>query len=677
MDRRSASAPDPAVEPSVTRDQAALLRRLGLLDAPAEDSFDRITRLAAHLLDAPIALISVFDRERQWFKSRVGVTLQETPRHLSFCNDTLRSDALAIVFDMQADPRFQEHPAVVNAPFLRFYAGVPLRSVRGWPLGTLCVIDTRVRSLDAAQIAALHDLGAMAQHEISQREIAARQRRAHRADLHALEESKAVFQAAFQEAAIGFVIIDLQGRCVQVNPRFATLLGYEEAALVQLPYHHLLFPEDFLDVQRDAISMLDGERHFYSSERRYRRSDGEALWVNVTVAVARTPEGKPLHFVAVAEDISARKKADENLTELRRELEARVLHRTAELRGVNLRLASALEERDRTIAERNRAEAALRASQETLQTITDNLPVLIGYVDAQLRYQFANATYEQVFAKRAGGSLKGRHIADVLAPETMTALLPWFQRALAGERVTNDDVVYDAASQRIWSATYIPRFTDGQVDGFYVVSHDATERKRLESSLREQALQDALTGLPNRRALALQLTQALAQEVALAVLFLDLDEFKQVNDHSGHEVGDRALKEVAHRLRTMVRVNDVVARLAGDEFVVVLRGSHCAPGDAECLARDIVAAFASPVHIPGIVPFNMGVSIGIALYHAERHASAPSANSLLAIADRAMYTAKARGKNTYHTIDAHAMPPPASHGESSNDAPPPGHQASA
>ncbi|MGI4858706.1 MAG: diguanylate cyclase domain-containing protein [Janthinobacterium lividum] len=675
MDRRSASGPGPAAALPVTRDQAALLRRLGLLDAPAEESFDRITRLAARMFDAPIALISVFDHERQWLKSRVGVTLQETPRQFSFCNDTLQSDALTVVPDLRADLRFQDHSSVANAPFLRFYAGVPLRLVNGWPLGTLCVIDTRARTLDAAQAAALLDLGAMAQHEISQREIAARQHRAHRADLRALEESKAVFQAAFQEAAIGFVIIDLQGNCVQVNPRFAAMLGYEKTDLTLLPYHQLLFPEDLGDVQRDATRMLNGERHFYSSERRYRRRDGETVWVNVTVAIARTAEGKPLHFVAVAEDISARKSADANLAELRCELEARVLNRTAELRGVNLRLASALEERDRTIAERNRAEAALHASRETLQTITDSLPVLIGYVDAQLRYQFTNATYNQVFFERAG-ALKGKHVAEVLAPETMAALLPWFRRALAGERVTNDDVVYDPQSQRIWSATYIPQFTDGRVDGFYVVSHDATERKRMESSLREQALQDALTGLPNRRALALQLTQALAQETALAVLFLDLDEFKQVNDHSGHEVGDRVLEEVARRLRATVRIHDVAARLAGDEFVIVLRGSHCTPGDAQRLARDIFTAFEPLIHIPGAPSFRLGLSIGIALYHAERYASAPSASSLLAIADRAMYTAKARGKNTYYAIDAHAMPPPDSHGESSNDARPEG-QASA
>ncbi|MCY0389504.1 diguanylate cyclase [Robbsia sp. Bb-Pol-6] len=660
MDRRSASVPGHDVASGVTRSPAALLRRLGMLDAPAEESFDRITRLAARLLDVPIAVISVFDGERQWLKSRVGVTVQEMPRHLSFCNDTLRDDALTVVSDLRADPRFQNHPAVVDAPFLRFYAGLPLRSLKGWALGTLCVTDTRVRTLDAAQIAAFEDLCAMAQNEISQREIAARQRRVHRADLRALEESKAVFQAAFQEAAIGFVIIDLQGRCVQVNSRFAALLDYEKSALSQLPYQDLLFSEDCIGVQRDATRMLNGELAFYSSERQYRRRDGQPVWANVTVALARTAEGQPLHYVAVAEDISARKAADANLAELQHELEARVLLRTAELRGVNLRLANALEERDRTIAERDRAEAALRASRETLQTITDNLPVLIAYIDADLRYRFTNATYGHVFGDHAE-SRTGRHVSDVLTPGTMAALLPWFRRALAGERVTNDDVVYDATSQRIWSATYIPHFTAGRVDGFYVVSHDVTERKRLETSLREQALQDALTGLPNRRALGLQLTQALTQEAALAVLFLDLDEFKQINDHAGHEVGDSVLKEVAHRLRMAVDDQDMVARLAGDEFVVVLRGSHCMPGDAERLAGDIVAAFGLPIAISGALHFKLGISIGIASYHAQWHASAPSANGLLAIADRAMYVAKAQGKNTYHAIDTHAIPLPDSH----------------
>lgn len=652
MDRRSAFASPADAASRTDRDAAALARRLGLLDAPAEACFDRVTRLAARLLDAPIALILVFDRDRHWRKSCAGLVSPDALSQVPFCEDTLRDDGCTVVPDMRADARLRGHPAVVEAPFLRFYAALPLRSMQGLPLGALCVLDTRARALDSAQLASLQDLRAIAQHEIAQRETAVRQSRAHRADLRALEESKAVFQAAFQEAAIGFAIIDLQGQCVQVNPRFAALLGYAEAELARFPYQELLFPEDFADVQRDVAGMLDGERQCYASERRYRRRDGTSLWVNVTVALARTAEGAPLHFVAVAEDVSARKEADANLAALRRELETRVLDRTAELRGANLRLVGALEERDGTIAARDHAQAALRTSQDTLRTITDNLPVLIGCIDAQLRYQFTNATYRQVFAERAD-DLAGRHVSQVLASDTLAELLPYFQRALAGERVTHDDVVYDASSQRIWSATYIPRVANGRVDGFYVVSHDVTERKRVESSLREQALQDALTGLPNRRALTVQLAQALAQETTLAVLFLDLDDFKQVNDRAGHDVGDGVLKETARRLRATVRANDIVARQAGDEFVVVLRGSHGAPGDAERVARNIIAAFAPAVRVADTQPIALGVSIGIALYHAQRHASALSVEALLAVADRAMYTAKARGKNTYHAVGAH------------------------
>lgn len=134
------------------------LRQYKVLDTPAEHSYDDITSLAAFICDVPIALISLVDAERQWFKSKVGLVAQETSRDVSFCAHAILSSAIMIVSDASGDERFADNPLVTGEPGIRFYAGVPLISPGGQPLGTLCVIDRKARTLNAHQIKALEAL---------------------------------------------------------------------------------------------------------------------------------------------------------------------------------------------------------------------------------------------------------------------------------------------------------------------------------------------------------------------------------------------------------------------------------------------------------------------------------------------------------------------------------------
>lgn len=651
------ASPSYMVAPTRANEDArvALLQRLDLLDTPPDETFDRVTRLAASVLQVPIALVSLVDDKRQWFKSRVGLAAEETPRDIAFCTHAMLDDDIMVVQNALLDPRFRGNPLVTSAPNIRFYAGVPLYSSEGLAMGTLCVIDTHARTLSDADKTTLRDLAAIVRRELLQRESAILANNLHRADSLALDASKAVFQAAFQQAAIGFAILDFDGRFRQVNARFAAMLGYDEQALNSRHYSEFILPEEIEAAERDAARLLAGEINAYTGERRYRRHHGQTVWLNITVTVARSSNGQALHYVSVAEDVTARRLADAALAELRIDLEARVNDRTVELQTANQQLADAIDKRDLTIAALQQVEEALRASRETLQTITDNLPVLIGYIDADLRYQFNNATYAKVFDCDAA-SLRGRRVEELLPANVLTKLMPYFKRALQGERVVNDNVIYDPLSTRIWSATYIPHWKDGVVKGFYIVSYDVTERKQLELSLTEQALQDSLTRLPNRRALLLQLSDAMAQDAVVTVLFLDLDGFKLVNDRFGHEAGDALLKQVAERLRAAAQDGDIVSRLAGDEFVVVLRGKHARPDGvnderqaiesaAQHMARDIIHRFAAPFLIDGVA-LTVGTSIGIACYRvADMPTTTPT--RLLAIADRAMYAAKVQGENHY------------------------------
>lgn len=147
------------LDPSEEATRVAELKGYGVLDTPNEAEFDAIVREAAAALGVPIALISLIDDNRQWFKARVGLEPQETPRSISFCTHAIRGPDVFVVPDAQADPRFAENPLVTGDPNIRFYAGAPLRTATGRRIGTLCVIDSTARpqpsEADMARLALL------------------------------------------------------------------------------------------------------------------------------------------------------------------------------------------------------------------------------------------------------------------------------------------------------------------------------------------------------------------------------------------------------------------------------------------------------------------------------------------------------------------------------------------
>ena len=142
------------------------LRSLNILDTPPEERFDRLTRLAKRLFAVPIALVSLVDENRQWFKSCIGLDVSETSREISFCGHAILGNEVFIITDATKDPRFEDNPLVLNEPYIRFYAGCPLRYVDGSMLGTLCIIDTKPRHLNEDDLEALKDLSELAEREL-------------------------------------------------------------------------------------------------------------------------------------------------------------------------------------------------------------------------------------------------------------------------------------------------------------------------------------------------------------------------------------------------------------------------------------------------------------------------------------------------------------------------------
>lgn len=141
------------------------LRQLSLLDTPPDERFDRIVRLTAQIFDAPMATVSLVDKDRQWFKSKVGMDMSETPRQISFCAHAIMQDQVLVIPDARRDMRFASSPLVVNDPFIRFYAGRPLRA-NGFKIGSLCVIDHKPRTFNGREVEMLHQLAILVEHEM-------------------------------------------------------------------------------------------------------------------------------------------------------------------------------------------------------------------------------------------------------------------------------------------------------------------------------------------------------------------------------------------------------------------------------------------------------------------------------------------------------------------------------
>ena len=146
------------------------LHRLNVLDTEPEERFDRLTAFAAQEFDVPTALVSLIDDDRQWFKSRVGVDSCETPRSISFCGHAILQDDIMVVPNVNQDERFIGNPLVTGEPYIRFYAGAPLKLPNGHNVGTLCLIDSKPRTLDDIDLAILGSLRDLAVEELVRRE---------------------------------------------------------------------------------------------------------------------------------------------------------------------------------------------------------------------------------------------------------------------------------------------------------------------------------------------------------------------------------------------------------------------------------------------------------------------------------------------------------------------------
>jgi len=297
----------------------------------------------------------------------------------------------------------------------------------------------------------------------------------------------------------------------------------------------------------------------------------------------------------------------------------------------------------RDISADKAAQQAVQRSEATLRSVADAMPAIVAVVDGNERYVFTNSGYQQWYGA-ARDAIVGRTVREVLGDAKYERSRPWLERVLAGEQVSFEKTYESSGRDRHMRITYIPlRLADGSSDGFISVAHDITEQRTEEERLREIARIDSLTGVQNRAGFEHAIGERARHRGngLAALLYIDLDRFKEINDRHGHPVGDQVLKVFCKRLRHQLRPSDTLARLGGDEFAILLDGLKDA-GNAEQVADKVLAAAHAPFHIESL-ELRIGASIGIALWRDDEE----DWRSLVQRADAMLYRAKQAGRGRY------------------------------
>ena len=420
----------------------------------------------------------------------------------------------------------------------------------------------------------------------------------------ALMLSEARFRAMSDASPLGIFVSDVHGECVYTNDAYHTISGLNLEQTLGTNWSMAIHPDDRQRVLSEWRAAAQGEAVF-KSEARFLRADSSIVWARLNAAVMLDGLHSRGH-VQIVEDITERKAAEDALFE-----------------------------------EKERAQVTLNSIGDAV--LTTNLP--------------GNVTYLNLVAEMmTGWSLEnalGRPLSEVFrivdgatreeAPNpAQQAIRENRTVGLAAESVLLRRDGYESAIED--SAAPIHN-RDGKVAGAVIVFHDVSESRSMALKMAHLAQHDFLTGLPNRVLLTERLSRAIGQahrhKKRVALMFIDLDYFKHINDSLGHTVGDLLLQTVAERLKVCVRDTDTVCRQGGDEFVILLTEIEQTQ-DAAPVAEKILAVFAEPCLIAGN-ELHVTLSIGISIYPDDGQDS----DAVMKNADTAMYHAKGHGRNNY------------------------------
>lgn len=577
------------------------LYSVGILDTLPSAEFDTLSRLAMGIAGTPIGFVAFIDRDRQWFKSIVGVDWTETERSVSFCTHTVQGTEPLIINDATADPRFIDNLLVTGPAGLRFYAGFPILMPNGAAIGSLAVVDLVPRELPSRTI---DSLKLLAQEVTVHVKLHAERLRHQLAENDNQETQRRLAVLLQNLPGMAFRCkLDSNWTMEFVSDGAEALTGYPPERLTEgkhLSYGDLILGED-RQMVRDAVHEGLCKTGQFKLTYRIRRADGQIRWVWEQGSAVTDAQGRTVALEGFITDVTAQKKAEQLL------------------QAEEQRLRFALEGLGDGIWDQNLAENKIYLSSRC--------KAMLGYAESELGTSMDDWTGK-------------------VHPEDLPHLLGARKRLFEGEDVISTDVrrQHKDGSWRLVHTRGMVVLRDEQGKPVRMIGtySDVTDERDKARLLQTQATTDSLTSLPNRRLFMDRLSEALRQaeqqQQLCAVLFIDLDGFKQVNDMLGHEQGDHLLVKVAQRLAHCIRETDTVARLGGDEFTIILTGVRDVT-DITKVAQTIVDRLAEPYRLLE-QNANISASIGIAVYPSD----GVDTVSLMRRADAAMYRAKQLGK---------------------------------
>lgn len=459
------------------------VRLLGLYGREPLAELHDLTAALAWTMSSPVAVVDLIEKDNIWLLSSHGLDVKEVSRKESICGHTILQDDVVVIADTRQDDRFIDNPFLNGTPPIRAYAGVPIHSSDGLPLGVVCVVDHMPRHYSQDQIEQLRRFAGIIRRELLSRIALVRSEKLLQAREQSLRVSERRFRTFFEKSGIGIALVGAQGRWLQVNEALCTMVGYCAEELLQLSFQDITFPDD-LDADLALVQqMLAGEIDQYQLEKRYVHKDGSRLWISLTVTIEREGEDAP-YFITMIENIQARKDAENSLRGLRLDLERKVAERTESLRRVHEQIVSIM-----TASLEN--EKLIRVREQELRMVLD------GAADAYIAVDKAgvicdwNRKAERLFGWPRSEAV-GRRLEETIIPsrdrEAHKAGMAQYAQTgathIIGRRL--EMMAIDRLGRKIPVEVSIQAFEANGHTRITAFVHDISERRQVQDALRSE-----------------------------------------------------------------------------------------------------------------------------------------------------------------------------------------------
>lgn len=586
----------------VKNEQARLarLRRLMVLNSAPEPLFDAIAKLASEVCDTEISLISLADEQRHWFKANVGLEgAAETCRDFIFFNDVILANQIVEVADASLDPRFSGNTLLEYDPDILFYAGAPIALPDGFNIGSLCVVGHEAKALNKYQKNMLTALA-----EITGKALLARE-----SAIHSIEVKSNYLKAIIEGSEDAIISKSLDGTVTSWNKSAEAMFDYAADEVIGKSIT-MLFPKSKVDEEVFLLKQIKNNQHIKHYQTERIKKSGQLMPLSISLFPIKNAAGEIIGVSKIARDVSHQKQL----------------------------------------------ELTLAGEYERLRVTLDSISDAVITTDKHGHVQYLNQIAQRLTGWSAieAKGLALRQVFNVVHEATRTICMNPVERCLMEDQIVslaNHTVLIsrDGREYGIEDSASPIRDVEGKTIGVVLVFHDATAQRKMASELSYRATHDTLTGLVNRSEfesrLKKMLNESRGQGLQNALMYIDLDQFKVINDTCGHSAGDALLKEMSRIIQSCIRSSDTLARIDGDEFAVILH--KCDAEKAMSIAKKICRSIDEFRFVLNEQRFRIGASLGLVMIDK----SWTSDTSLMQAADSACDEAKRAGRNRVHVYD--------------------------